>query len=351
MSTHVVIMAGGVGSRLWPASTPEHPKQFLDLLGVGKSMIRLTAERFLSVCPLPNMWVVTSASYADIVAKQLPEIPKDQILLEPVARNTAPCIAYACWKIRRRDLDANVIVTPADALVLDKERFSMIIGKALEHSYANGSIVTIGIPSVRPETGYGYICAESATTGEVIKVEAFKEKPDLHTAEEYLKAGNYFWNAGIFIWKVSTITEQIRKYAPSIASVMDSLEPAMDTAGEAEALRQLFPTCEKISIDYAVMEKSDIIYTVAADIGWSDLGSWSSVGSHLKSDEAGNSSVSGKELRLFGCENCIVHCPDTDSVVISSLKDYIVAAGGGNILVCPVSQEQQIKEFTAGLVK
>ena len=236
MDTHVVIMAGGIGSRLWPLSTPERPKQFIDVLGVGKSLIQLTVERFLPVCAPDKFWVVTSEKYVDIVREQLPDIPVDQILAEPEARNTAPCIAYACWKIAQRHPAANIVVTPADALVLKTDPFADAIRKALAATEGTDAIVTVGITPTRPETGYGYIHAAEAVPGEVVKVSAFKEKPDAATAEAYLADGHYFWNAGIFVWNVKTITRQLRAYAPQIAGVMDTIAPALFTDAEASVL-------------------------------------------------------------------------------------------------------------------
>ena len=253
MNTHVVIMAGGIGSRLWPVSTPSKPKQFIDMLGLGKTLIQLTAERFMPLCGPSGIWVVTSAGYVSDVRAQLPFVPEDQILAEPVARSTAPCIAYACWKIMMKDPQANVVVTPSDAIVLKTEKFRDCIRKALEFTEKSGSIVTIGIHPSRPETGYGYICSSVPETDAVVKVDAFKEKPDAVTAQKYIDAGNYFWNAGIFVWTVQTIVEQLRKFAPQIAGVMDRLAPALYTPEEKYVLAKLFPTCEKISIDYAVM--------------------------------------------------------------------------------------------------
>lgn len=346
MNTHVVIMAGGIGSRLWPVSTPETPKQFIDLLGVGKSLIQLTVERFMPVCSASSIWIVTSAKYVETVRQQLPQIPEDQILAEPVARNTAPCIAYACWKIMSKDPDANIVVTPSDALVLKTGKFADIIRKALNFTESSDSIVTVGIHPDRPETGYGYICSTSTEEDKIVKVSAFKEKPDRVTAEKYIAAGNYFWNAGIFVWSVKTIVSQLRLFAPQIANIMDMLAPHFGTSEEKSALAELFPKCDKISIDYAVMEKSDAIYVIASDLEWSDLGSWSSVGNRITCDDAGNKAV-GMDVRLFGCENCIVHAGDSKMVVVDGLKNYIVAEKNGNIVVCPIADEQKIKEFTA----
>lgn len=344
--TNIVIMAGGIGSRLWPVSTPEMPKQFIDLLGVGKSLLQLTVERFRSVAGIAGMWVVTSENYVDIVRKQLPEMPADHILAEPVPRNTAPCIAYACWRIMREDPDANIVVTPSDAIVLKTELFSEIISKALEFTASTSSIVTVGIHPDRPETGYGYICSSSKEECNVVKVNEFREKPDRETAERYLAAGNYFWNAGIFVWLVSTIVDQMRRHAPQIAGMMDKIAGTFGTEEEKAALAEFFPQCDKISIDYAVMEKSDSIYVISADLGWSDLGSWTSAGSHIAEGPDGNRVV-GNDVRLIDSEGCIVHVEECRKVVVKGLKDYVVACRGGNLLVCPAADEQKIKDYAA----
>lgn len=344
--TNIVIMAGGIGSRLWPVSTPEMPKQFIDLLGVGKSLLQLTVERFRPVADIAGMWVVTSENYVDIVRKQLPEMPADHILAEPVPRNTAPCIAYACWRIMREDPEANIVVTPSDAIVLKTELFSEIISKALEFTASTSSIVTVGIHPDRPETGYGYICSSSKEECNVVKVNEFREKPDRETAERYLAAGNYFWNAGIFVWSVSTIVDQMRRHAPQIAGMMDKIARTFGTEEEKAALAEFFPQCDKISIDYAVMEKSDSIYVISADLGWSDLGSWTSAGSHIAEGPDGNRVV-GNDVRLIDSEGCIVHVEECRKVVVKGLKDYVVACRGGNLLVCPAADEQKIKDYAA----
>ena len=345
-NTHVVIMAGGVGSRLWPASTPKTPKQFVDVLGVGKTLIQLTADRFSDVCPVQNFWVVTSEAYVVTVKAQLPWIPEDHILAEPEARNTAPCIAYSCWKIISGYPDANIVVTPADALVLDKPAFVQTISAALDFSVREEAVVTVGIVPSRPETGYGYIMPVPAGRGEVTPVRAFREKPDAATAEKYLAAGTYFWNAGIFVSRASVLVRQFRKHAPGIAGVMDRLSPFLNTENETEALKELFPQCEKISVDYAVMEKSSDIHMIAADFGWSDLGSWGAVGTFIPKDENGNA-VAGEDVRLFHCHNCVVSLPSAKTAVIEGLDGYVVAESAGSILVCRLSEEQHIREYSA----
>lgn len=345
MQNHIVIMAGGIGSRFWPMSTSEYPKQFIDVMGVGKSLIQLTVERFKDICPKENFWVVTSEKYVDIVKEQLPQIPAQHILAEPEARNTAPCIAYACWKIRKEFPQANIVVTPSDALVIDTAEFARCIAVALEKTADSQAIVTLGMKPTRPETGYGYIAARGEADAKgICKVEAFKEKPDVETAKGYLAAGNYFWNAGIFVWNADTITNAIRRYAPQIAGVMDELEPALFTDKEAEELKRLFPTCEKISIDYAVMEKAEDIFVLPAEFGWSDLGSWGSLRTLLPQDEAGNVKVGGR-VDMYNCRNCVVHAAEEKRVVLEGLDGYIVAEKNGQLLVCRLSEEQRIKEF------
>ena len=346
MNTHVVIMAGGIGSRLWPLSTPEVPKQFIDVLGVGRSLIQLTVDRFAPVCKAENFWVVTGEKYVPMVKEQLPDIPEGQILAEPEGRNTAPCIAYASWKIHQKDPSANIVVTPADAIVLRTEAFTETIAKALAFTDERDAIVTVGIAPTRPETGYGYIHAAESLRGQIMKVSEFREKPDLDTALGYLQDGHYFWNAGIFVWNVNTIIQELRAYAPQIADVMDRLAPSFFTAKESEELHRLFPTCEKISIDYAVMEKSPRIFVIAEDLGWSDLGSWGSVMSHIPADEDGNVAV-GKDVRLHGCRNCFVHTAEEKTVVVEGLDGYIVSESRDRLLVCRLSQEQHIKDYSA----
>ena len=338
-------MAGGIGSRFWPMSTPEYPKQFIDVMGCGRTMIQMTVERFSVICPMSNFWVVTSEPYVQMVKEQLPEIPVENIIAEPCARNTAPCIAYACWKIKEKDPSANIVVTPSDALVLDVEEFRRIVREALEFTAEGKRIVTLGIKPTRPETGYGYIAALDALEGsEICAVESFREKPSLKVAKEYLAAGNYLWNAGIFVWNVSTIVESLRAFAPSIAAKMDQMAPAFFTEREASVVEEVFPTCEKISIDYAVMEKADYIYTFPSDFGWSDVGTWGSLWTLLPHDENGNAVV-GNNVHLYDCKGCIVHAPQAESVVLEGMEDCIVVEREGRVLICRLSEEQRIKDF------
>lgn len=340
---HVVIMAGGIGSRFWPLSTPQYPKQFIDILGCGKSLIQLTVVRFAGICPAENFWVVTNAAYVDIVKEQLPDIPEHHILAEPEARNTAPCIAWACWTIRQECADANIVVTPADAVVMDSVEFKRVIGNALRFTRSNDSIVTVGIRPSRPETGYGYVEIAEEVEDEIHRVEAFKEKPDLSTAESYLAKGSYLWNAGIFVWNVQTIVACIFRYNPGIASKMDDIIATGN-------VQELFPQCEKISIDYAVMEPAAAegkVFTHPADFGWSDLGNWASLHEKIKKDDAGNCAVG--MVDFYECSQCVVHMEQAKRVVLQGLDGYIVSEKNGQFLVCKRSEEQRIKDFSAGL--
>ena len=341
MDNHIVIMAGGIGSRFWPMSTPECPKQFIDVMGCGRTLIQLTADRFDGICPRENVWVVTSEKYIDIVREQLPEIPESNILAEPCARNTAPCIAYACWKIKKKH------PTPSDALVIDTGEFRRVVEKALRFTDNSSAIVTLGIKPTRPETGYGYIAAgdQIMTDKEIFTVDAFKEKPDRETADRYLAEGNYFWNAGIFVWNVRTITSVMRVYAPGIAQIFDRIFPDFYTEKENETIKKLFPTCEAISIDYAVMEKAQEIYVLPASFGWSDLGTWGALRGLLPQDKSGNATV-GADVRLYESKNCIVHTSEEKRVVIQGLDGYIIAEKDNTLLICKLEEEQRIKEFS-----
>lgn len=338
-------MAGGIGSRFWPMSTPEYPKQFVDVLGTGKTMIQMTVERFAPLCPIENIWVVTSREYVPIVRGQLPDLPIENILPEPAMRNTAPCIAYACWKIRKKDPEANVVVTPADALVQDVAEFRKVIAQALDFTVRGKRIVTVGIRPTRPETGYGYIASGAEVEGtDLLRVDSFREKPSLEIAQEYLKAGNYLWNAGIFVWNIDTITDSIRAFCPDLAAKMDLMSEAFGTIEEAAAVADIFPACERISIDYAVMEKADYIYTIPGDFGWSDVGTWGSLRALLPHDAYGNAVV-GENVHLNDCKGCIVHAPGASSVVLQGLEDSIVVERDGRLLICRLSEEQRIKDF------
>ena len=348
-NNHIVIMAGGIGSRFWPMSTPQMPKQFIDVLGCGRTLLQLTVDRFQDICPSENIWVVTSVDYADVVKEQLPSIPVDHILLEPCRRNTAPCIAYVSWKIKAKNPKANIVVTPSDHVVMDVREFARVINSAMKFTADSDAIVTLGMKANRPETGYGYIEADLSmacpSNKEIYRVDAFKEKPDKETAEKYLAEGNFFWNAGIFVWNVRTITSVMRVYAPGIAQIFDRIFPDFYTEKENETIKKLFPTCESISIDYAVMEKAQEIYVLPASFGWSDLGTWGALRGLLPQDKSGNATV-GTDIRLYESKNCIVHASEEKRVVIQGLDGYIIAEKDNTLLICKLEEEQRIKEFS-----
>lgn len=346
---HLVIMAGGVGSRFWPMSTTEKPKQFIDVLGVGRTLIQMTADRFKGICPPENIWVVTNKRYADVVAEQLPDIPKSNILLEPCRRNTAPCIAYVSWRIKAKDPKANVVVTPSDHLVLNINEFQRVINESLKFTAETDAILTLGMKPSRPETGYGYIQADLSSSTprnrEIYRVDSFREKPDLATATRYISENNYFWNAGIFIWSVETIVNALRIYAPRINNCFERLASVMGTDAEQEAIDKVYPDCDNISIDYAVMEKAEEIFVCPADFGWSDLGTWGSLLMQTKRDIYGNSCI-GPNIKTYETRNCIIHTLNEQKVVVQGLEGYIVAEHDGKLLICSLSEEQRIKQFS-----
>ncbi|MDO4950222.1 MAG: mannose-1-phosphate guanylyltransferase [Bacteroidales bacterium] len=347
-NNHLVIMAGGKGSRFWPMSTTDYPKQFLDILGCGRTLLQLTMDRFQGICPMENVWVVTSGSYAGIVRQQLPEVQEDHILSEPCRRNTAPCIAYVSWKIKKKCPKANLVVTPSDHLVLNTTEFQRLIGSALSYTDESDAIVTLGLRPNRPETGYGYIEADttrpSVSNKEIFRVDAFKEKPDLATARKYIEKDYYYWNSGIFVWNVNTIVNSIRVYAPNIANVFERLLPFFFTEREQEMVDKEFPLCENISIDYAVMEKAEEIFVMPASIGWSDLGTWSSLQSNMDKDHDGNVTI-GENIQMFESRNCMVHTTEERKVVIQGLDGYIVAEKNNTLLICRIAEEQRIRDF------
>ena len=346
---HLVIMAGGVGSRFWPMSTTEKPKQFIDVLGVGRTLIQMTADRFKGICPPENIWVVTNKRYADVVAEQLPDIPKSNILLEPCRRNTAPCIAYVSWRIKAKDPKANVVVTPSDHLVLNINEFQRVINESLKFTAESDAILTLGMKPSRPETGYGYIQADLSSSTprnrEIYRVDSFREKPDLATATRYISENNYFWNAGIFVWSASTIINAFRIYSPSIAKVFDSIRPILGTPDEQNAIDARYPECESISVDYAIMEKAEEIFVFPADFGWSDLGTWGSLLSRSHKDIYGNA-VIGQNVSLYDTKNTIVHTKELDKVIVQGLDGFIIAEQNRKLLICKMSEEQRIKQFT-----
>lgn len=345
---HLVIMAGGVGSRVWPMSTDEYPKQFVDFMGVGRTLLQLTYDRFAPVVSADNVWVVTNERYAAIVHEQLPAIPEGNILREPCRRNTAPCIAYAAYRIKAKDQQACIAVTPADAIVMDTAEFQRVITAALQFAAETDGIVTLGMKPTRPETGYGYIqadlAAQSARNKEVFRVSQFKEKPDLDTARRYVSQNHYFWNAGIFVWSVETIVNALRLYQPRLAAVFEKMSDVYGTPAEQDTVNARYPDCENISIDYAVMEQAEEIYVLPANFGWSDLGTWGSLYSLTRHDANGNSILSSG-VRTYDTAGCIINVESAREVVVQGLRDFIVAERDGRLLICRLDDEQQIKQM------
>lgn len=341
-------MAGGIGSRFWPMSTEERPKQFIDVLGVGRTLIQMTLDRFQGVCPMENVWVVTNERYADLVHEQLPDVPVDHILQEPCRRNTAPCIAYVSWRIKMTDPKANVVVSPSDHIVTNVDEFRRVITSCLKFAGETDAVVTLGMKPTRPETGYGYIQADltsnSPRNREIYRVDQFKEKPDLETAKHYISEHNFFWNAGIFVWSVETIVNALRVYAPRINNIFERIQNVMDTPQEQETINKVYPDCDNISIDYAVMENAEEIFVFPADFGWSDLGTWGSLLLQSQRDMYGNGLI-GKNIHTFECRNCVVHTTQEKKVILQGLDGYVVAEHDDTLLVCKLSEEQRIKQF------
>lgn len=349
-------MAGGIGSRFWPLSKDNYPKQFLDILGTGKSFIRSTYERFSPVIPDENFLVVTNKAYKQLVLEHLPMLRPDQVLCEPARRNTAPCIAYAAYHIQSRCADANIVVTPADHLVTNEVEFQRIICLGFDFLAKNPqALMTIGIKPSRPETGYGYIqvpkenveCGMQNAECGIEKVEMFKEKPDYDTAVKFIAEANYFWNSGIFLWTLDGIMNAFKQYLPDLVEVFDKGIYSFGTPKEQDFIDDHFVDCPNISIDYGVMEKSPNTYTIPADFGWSDIGTWGSLFTHAKKDKAGNAKR-GKVVAV-DTKNTIINIEDGTEAVVEGLEDYLVAYRDHSLLVCKLHDEQQIKIWIEGL--
>ena len=346
---HNVIMAGGVGSRIWPMSVENKPKQFIDVLGVGRSLLQLTYDRFKGLCPNENVWIVTNKKYDAWIKEQLPEVPAENILLEPCRRNTAPCIAYVSWHIKAKDPKANLVITPSDHIVMDTAEFRRVITQCLKFTSETDAILTLGMKPNRPETAYGYIQADLSSSSprnkEIFRIDTFREKPDLQTAQKYIQQNNFFWNAGIFIWSVSTIVNAFRIYSPAISKIFENMLSIYGTDKEQEMIDLHYPECENISVDYAIMEKAEEIFVCPANFGWSDLGSWSSLYMHTRHDLYGNSLI-GTDINVYDTHNCMIHTTQEKKVVVQGLDDYIVAEKDNLLLICKLSEEQRIRQFS-----
>ena len=335
-------MAGGIGTRFWPKSRQSMPKQFLDILGTGKSFIRHTYERFEKLVPAENFLVVTNHKYKQLVLEHLPELKEEQILCEPIGRNTAPCIAYAAYTLLKTNPDAEMIVTPADHLILNEDDFRSIISECIEFAATNNALMTVGIKPTRPDTGYGYI--QVSDKAPISKVKCFTEKPNLELAQTFLQCGEFFWNSGIFIWKVKSIIEAFEKYLPEHHMLFMGVHRALGTAAEQNVVEMAFAECRAISIDYGIMEKADNVYVRCGEFGWSDVGTWGSVYQHSRKDRYANA-IPQEGCYLYDTRNSIVSLPTDKIAIISGLKDYIVVDTEDVLMVCPRAEEQNIKKY------
>lgn len=341
-SKYCIIMAGGIGTRFWPMSRQHRPKQFLDILGTGKSFIRHTYERFAKLVPADHFLVVTNRRYKELVLEHLPELDEAQVLCEPVGRNTAPCIAYAAYTLAARDPEAEMIVTPADHLILNEEDFRAIIEECAAFADTHDALLTVGIKPTRPDTGYGYI--QVSDTRPISKVKCFTEKPDLELAQTFLQCGEFVWNSGIFVWKIRTIIAAFEKYLPEHHALFRAVQRAAGTDAEQQAVETAFAECRAISIDYGVMEKADNVYVRCGEFGWSDVGTWGSVYQHSRKDRYANA-LPTEGCYLYNTRNCIVSLPKNKIAAISGLKEFIVVDTDDVLMICPRAEEQSIKKF------
>ncbi len=346
-NNYCVIMAGGIGSRFWPMSRTEYPKQFHDILGIGQTLIQQTYHRFRNICPKENVIIVTNEQYKALVLEQLPDLHESQVISEPSRRNTAPCIAYACYKIEEKNPNANIVVAPSDHLILKEEAFEEIIQIALQQAASSDCLVTLGIKPNRPDTGYGYIQFmdfEGAQDERVKKVKTFTEKPDLESAQNFLDSGDFYWNSGIFIWNLQSILSAFKQHLPEINDLFAEGRGKYNTPEETSFIQEAYQVCTNVSIDYGVMEKAKNVNVVLSDFGWSDLGTWGSLYTHLDKD-ANENGVIGKNVMMYDSSNCVVNVPTDKLVVLQGLDDYIVVESDGILLVCKKVDEQKIKQF------
>lgn len=356
-NNYCVIMAGGVGSRFWPFSRADKPKQFLDFFGTGRSLLQMTVDRFRPIVPIEHMLIVTNVAYKELILEQIPDMREEQILCEPARRNTAPCIAYAVSRISaevQRDngqcaKDIRIVVAASDHLILEEEKFRQTILKAFEFVGARPAICTLGMEPTRPETGYGYIQRDrEQCTKDIYPVKEFKEKPNLEKAKEYLASGDYLWNSGIFIWSLETINTAIRQHMPDVAEIFAKGEGLIGTAGERAFIEENFPLCPNISVDYGIMEKADNVFVLPSSFGWSDLGTWGSLYELSEKDEAQNVSLHST-ARFHEAEGNIVVLEPGKTAIVQGVNDMIIVEERGALLVCKRSEEQRIKEWTAKL--
>ena len=346
-NTYVAIMAGGIGSRFWPMSRTNHPKQFLDILGTGQTMLQQTFNRYNKLVPASNIFIVTAREYLSKVKEQLPELPETNILTEPSRKNTAPCIAYVAFKLQQLNPDALMIAAPADNLILDDHAFQETTRATLRFVDHINALLTIGIKPTHPNTGYGYIQHDDleAAPG-IFKVKTFTEKPNLELAKTFIDSGDFLWNAGIFTWKVKTLVHAFEQHLPEIHEVFAAEKDNFNTEREAEAIERIYPQCTNISIDFGIMEKADNVYVIPASFAWSDLGTWNSAWQNMEKDYFHNA-VAGDQVMVFDTRNTMVHVPDNKLVLLQGMEDYIVVDTNDVLLICKKDKEQEIKDYLA----
>ncbi len=345
--TYVAIMAGGIGSRFWPVSRTSYPKQFLDILGTGSTLIQQTYNRFTSMVPPQNIYVVTANEYIDLVKEQLPELSEENIIGEPFRKNTAPCIALISFKLLEKDPLASLIVAPADHLILEEDKFLSVCAKALDFVSHFHSLVTIGIKPTHANTGYGYIQHDSIEAiPAVYKVKTFTEKPNKELAQTFIASGDFLWNAGIFVWKVAEIVEAFKNHLPEMHELFAAEADRFNTPDEKAAIDAIYPQCTNISIDFGIMEKADNVYVIPASFGWSDLGTWNSAWENMEQDYLGNA-VAGKKVMVIDATKCMVHTTDGKLVILQGLDDFIVVDTADVLLICQKEKEQEIKQYVA----
>ncbi|MBM3177563.1 MAG: mannose-1-phosphate guanylyltransferase [Bacteroidetes bacterium] len=345
-NTYVVLMAGGVGVRFWPYSRNAKPKQYLDILGTGRSLLQATFDRFAPMCPVENIYVVTNQEHYDITREQLPELGANQILAEPMRKNTAPCIAYASWYIKSKNPDAVIVVSPSDHLILNEQQFRDTVAKAIEQARNQNCLITMGIRPTRPETGYGYIQYHQEKTP-VKKVKTFTEKPELSIAKKFLESGDFVWNSGIFIWSVDAITEALKKFTPEIAEAFEDMEKHFGQTDEKKALENTYAQCKNISIDFGVMEKADNVYVIEANFPWSDLGSWGSL--HEASIKDGDQNHVEGMVKTYDTRNCFIKGQQDKMMVIQGLNGYLIGWFDDVLIVCEKDREELFRKYVNDL--
>ena len=344
---YVAIMAGGIGSRFWPMSRTSYPKQFLDILNTGRTLIQSTHDRFKKFIPLENIYIVTSEEYVEIVRDQLPEIPAKNIVAEPSRKNTAPCIAYISYKLQQLNEKGTLICAPADHIILDDTAFTKVCLEAMSFVKAHKALITLGIKPSHPNTGYGYIQFEQQPASDnVYKVKTFTEKPNADLAKTFVSSGEFLWNAGIFVWQVNNIVAAFQKHLPELAEIFEAEKTLFNTEKEKSAIEKIYPLCTNVSIDYAVMEKAENVYIIPSSFGWSDLGTWNSAHENMEKDYLGNA-VSGSEVMVIDATHNMVHVPNNKLVLLQGMNDYIIVDTEDVLMICKKEKEQEIKQYVA----